>query len=102
VFSRKRLLELEARRRTERVEAYKAQEEKGRVIYHPLHDLEQAADPSRTGEEVLNLYRYARAQTAAIRRSIADRIHFDFSGEPPAEGDVATVLADDIASVLGE
>jgi hypothetical protein len=102
VASRKRLREIEDRQRAERFEAYTAQEAKGSAIYRRLYKLEESSDRSRIGEDVLNLLKYARSQTGAIRQSIADRSQVDFSGEPPTEGDVATALADDIASVLRE
>jgi hypothetical protein len=99
-MARKRLRQIEAAEETERLEAFQRQQAKGTVIYKRLDELHQSDDRTHIGEDVAKLLRYARSQTEAIRQSIIDKTDYDFTSGPTLEGDVATVLAEGVASIM--
>jgi hypothetical protein len=81
-------------------ERFERNEREGGEIYRRVAALKKM-DRARVPHEVMLLFKDAKHQTALIRQSIADRTHIHFdSGD--RGGDLATFLADGIASIMRE
>jgi hypothetical protein len=82
-------------------ERFRRNERDGADIYRRIAALKKL-DRARLSKEVMLLFKDAKHQTGVIRQSIADRTHNDFDAGDPAEGDLATFLAEGIATVMRE
>jgi hypothetical protein len=72
MVSRKRLRELQRKEDERRLEAYKALQDKARIIFRTLYEIEQNKGPN-LGANIQQLFKYAKAQTAALQKSIVDK-----------------------------
>lgn len=94
----------ESKRNEERRQAHRSLEAKGAALTRRLYEIRKLDTVDRP-RAVQDLFKDAHHQLELIRQSIADRSRYDFSGghyEDPEHGDLATVLAEDIASIVRE
>jgi aromatic ring hydroxylase len=101
MFGNKRHQEkLRDHERRQSQERFERNERDGGEIYRRVAALKQM-DRARVPHETVLLFKDAKHQTALIRQSIADRTHNHFDSGDQG-GDLATFLADGIASIMRE
>jgi hypothetical protein len=102
MVSRKRVRELKRREDERRLEAYKVAQDKARMIFRKLYEIEQNKG-ANLGSNIQQLFKYAKAQTAAVQKSIMDKGYqrdaWELESGPLGDGDYACYLAEDIVEI---
>jgi hypothetical protein len=101
MVSRKRLREHHKKEDEKRLEAYKAVQQKAKIIFKKLYEFEQNKGPDLPAN-IQQLYKYAKAQTSAIYSSMVQKGYERFTfGEAGSlgEGDYCCDIAEDLVEV---